>query len=180
LNLQNEYPSSVEFYFFFTEGGMLILDFTCADIDELNYLRFYHPDPMVMKRCDTVYLKAKGLKTGQIHELTGRNVKTIRVHLHLYKDGGIEALKHREPYRPKGELDDHRASIEEEFRQRPAVAIKEASERIFQLTGIRRSESRVEVFLKRSGFKFRKPGSIPAKANLAEQEEFLKKNLNLR
>jgi len=157
------------------EDHMLTLHFTQGDIDELNYQRFHHPAPMVMKRCDTVYLKAKGLKTGQIHELTGRDVKTIRAHLHLYKDGGIEALKQREPYRPKGELDDHRSAIEEEFRQRPATSIKEASERIFQLTNIRRSESRVEVFLKRSGFKFRKPGGIPAKANLAEQEEFLKK-----
>jgi len=151
----NEHPSSIEFYFF-TEDRILGLDFTCGDIDELHYFRFYHPDPMVMKRCDTVYLKSKGLKTGQIRELTGRNIKTIRAHLHLYKDGGIEALKRRVPYRPKSELDEHRASIEAEFRQHPAGSIKEAVERIFQLTGIRRSESHVEVFLKRSGFKFRK------------------------
>jgi len=76
-------------------------------------------------RRHTVYLKSKGLKTGQIRELTGRNIKTIRDHLHLYKDGGIEALKRRVPYRPKSELDEHRASIEEEFRQYPAGSIKE-------------------------------------------------------
>ena len=58
---------------------------------------------MVRKRCDTVYLKSKGLKTGQIREWTGCNIKTIRAHLHLYKDGGIEALKRR-PYRPKTSL----------------------------------------------------------------------------
>jgi len=159
---------------------MIDLLFTSTEVDALNDLRFHHPDPMVMKRCDTVYLKAKGLKTGQIRTLTGRNVKTIRSHLHHYKDGGIEALKHREPYRPQGVLDEHRPSIEEEFRQRPPASIKEAGERIFQLTGIRRSESRLEVFVKRSGFKYRKPGGIPAKANLAAQEEFLKKNSNLR
>ena len=154
---------------------MIELSFSPADIDALNYERFHHPDPMVMKRCDTVYLKAKGLKTGQIQQLTGRNGKTIRAHLHLYKDGGIDALKHREPYRPKSQLDDHKQSIEDEFRQRPAASIKEAGERIFQLTNVRRSDTRVEVFLKRSGFKFRKPGGIPAKADLAAQEEFLKK-----
>ena len=49
---------------------MTTLNFTQTDIDELNYQRFYHPDPMVMKRCETVYLKAKKLKTGQIRELT--------------------------------------------------------------------------------------------------------------
>ena len=157
---------------------MIKLDFTQEDIDELNYLRFYHPDPMVMKRCETVYLKAKKLKTGQIHDLTGFDVKTIRSHLHLFKNGGIEALKHREPYRPKSELDKHKLSIEEEFRQRPPATIKEAGERIFQLTGIRRSDTRVEVFAKRMGMTFRKTGGVPAKADLAAQEEFLEKKLN--
>ena len=63
---------------------MITLDFTEKDIDELSYLRFYHSDPMVMKRCETVYFKAKKLKTGQIHELTGFDVKTIRSHLYLF------------------------------------------------------------------------------------------------
>jgi len=57
---------------------MIKLDFTQKDIDELNYLRFYHPDPIVMKRCETVYLKAKKLKTGQIHDLTGFDAKNKR------------------------------------------------------------------------------------------------------
>jgi len=159
---------------------MITLNVTQKDIDELNYLRFHHPDPAVMKRCETVYLKVKKLKTGQIHELTGFNVKTIRSHLHLYNNGGIEALKQCNIYRRKGELDEHKQSIEEEFRQRPPASIKEAGERIFNLTGIRRSDTRIEVFVKRLGLKFRKPGGIPAKADLAAQEEFLKKNLNPR
>ena len=119
--------------------------------------------------------KRKKLKTGQIHELTGFDVKTIQSHLHLFKNGGIEALKHREPYRPQGVLDEHKQSLEEKFRERPPVSIKEACERIFKLPGIRRSDTRVEVFVKRLGLKFRKPGGIPAEANLVEQEEFLKK-----
>jgi len=133
---------------------MIILDVPQDDLDELNYLRFYHPDPIVMKRCETVYLNAKKLKTGQIRELTGFDCKTIRAHLHLYQNGGIEALKHRKPYRPKGELDQHRQTIEQEFQVRPPASIKEAGERIFKRTGIRRSDTRVEVFVKRLGMKF--------------------------
>jgi hypothetical protein len=57
---------------------MIKLTFSQLDIDDLNYWRFHHPDPIVMQRCETVYLRAKGLKTGEIRELTGRNVKTIR------------------------------------------------------------------------------------------------------
>jgi transposase len=157
------------------EEQMITLNFTQNDIEELNYLRFYHPDPLVMKRCETVYLKAKGLKTGQIRELTGFDVKTIRAHLNLYKKGGIETLTHYEPRRPKGELEKHKQSIEQEFRERPPASIKEAVERVFNLTGVRRSDTRIEVFVKRLGMKFRKTGGVPAKADLAAQEEFLKK-----
>jgi DNA-binding CsgD family transcriptional regulator len=63
---------------------MITLNFTQNDTDELTYLCFHHPDPILMKRCETVYLKAKNLKTDQICELTGFNVKTIRSHLHLF------------------------------------------------------------------------------------------------
>jgi transposase len=155
---------------------MIKLNFTQSDIDELNHERFHHPDPIVMKRCETIFLHAKGLKTGMICNLTGLNGKTIREHLHRYQNGGIEGLKQREPYRPQGELEGYRQSIEDEFRKRPPASIKEAGERIFQLTGIRRSDTRVEVFVKRLGMKFRKPGGIPAKADLEAQDEFLKKN----
>ena len=74
------------------------------------------------------------------------------------------------------EMKAHKQSIEQEFRERPPASIKEAAERIFKLTGIRRSDTRVEVFVKRLGMSFRKSGGVPAKANLEEQEEFLKKN----
>ena len=155
---------------------MIELNLTQAAIDELNYWRFHHPDPIVMKRCETVYLRAKGMKPGQVCELAGIHIKTFRAHLHLYLNGGIEGLKHREPRRPKSELEQHKLSIEEEFRLRPPTSIKEAAERIFQLTGIRRSKTRVEVFLKKIGMKFLKTGGIPAKADLDAQEEFLKKS----
>jgi len=154
---------------------MITLNVTQNDIDELNYLRFYHPDPTVMKRCETVYLKAKSLKTGQIRELTGFDVKTIRTPINLYKNGGIEALKHHDPHRPQSELDEYKLSVEQDFKQRPPASSKEAGERIFKLTGVRRGTTQVKAFMKRLGLKFRNPGGIPAKANLVEQEEFLKK-----
>jgi transposase len=158
------------------EARMIKLSLSQGEIAELDFQRFHHPDPLVMKRCDTVYLHAKGQKTGQIHGLTGRNVKTIRAHLRLYKAGGIAALQERRPYCPKSELDQHKPSIEKDFRVRPPASVKEAGERIFQLTGIRRSEGRIEAFMKRSGMKFRKTGGLPARADLAKQAEFLKKN----
>ena len=37
----------------------------------------------------------------------------------MYEQGGIEALKQRDPYRPQSELEVHKLSIEQEFRKRP-------------------------------------------------------------
>lgn len=159
---------------------MIRLTFSQNDIDNLNYERFYHPDPIVMKRCETVYMHAKGLKSGAIHKITGRDVKTIREHLHRYKNGGLDALKSHENYKPKSNLDEHKVSIEKDFRNNPPASVNEARERIFALTNIQKSRPRVHAFLKRIGMKFLKTGGVPAKADQAAQEEFLKKNYNQR
>jgi len=58
---------------------MIRLTFSQHDIDALNDQRFHHPDPLVMKRCETVYLKSKGFKTGHIRcgSLSKSNRSTI-------------------------------------------------------------------------------------------------------
>ncbi|MDR1964580.1 MAG: helix-turn-helix domain-containing protein, partial [Planctomycetaceae bacterium] len=140
---------------------MIRFEISEQELAAINKERFYHPDPIVMKRCETVLLRVKGFSTQQIHEITGRSPNTIRHHLHLYQQGGLEALKNHQPYQPKSQLDDHRQTIEQSFQDRPPDSIKEAGERIFQLTGIRRSKSNIEVFVKRLGMSFRKTGSVP-------------------
>jgi hypothetical protein len=49
-----------------------------------------------------------------------------------------------------------------------------------RLTGIRRSENRVRIYLKSIGMKRRKVGMIPAKADPEKQERFVKEELNPR
>jgi transposase len=156
---------------------MIRIELSEQELEFINRERFYHPAPIVMKRCETILLRAKGLSTPQICELTGLHPNTIRNHLHLYQQGGLEALKNHQPYKPTSKLDDHRQTIEQSFQERPAASIKEAGERIFQLTGIRRSPSNVEKFVKRLGMSFRKMGSIPAKADIEQQKEFKKNKL---
>jgi transposase len=55
------------------------------------------------------------------------------------------------------------------------MSSKEAAARIAELFGLQLSSQRVRTFMKELGLEFRKVGTIPAKANLADQEEFLKK-----
>jgi len=52
----------------------------------------------------------------------------------------------------------------------------EAAGKIEEITGIRRCNTQVRVFLKKRGVRYRKVGSVPAGADPDEQEQFLKKN----
>ncbi len=52
--------------------------------------------------------------------------------------------------------------------------------KIEELTGIKRSENRVRVFLRHIGMAPRKVGMIPAKADPAKQERFIKEELEPR
>ncbi|MDR1382468.1 MAG: winged helix-turn-helix domain-containing protein, partial [Planctomycetaceae bacterium] len=75
---------------------------------------------------------------------------------------------------PKSDLESHRVSIIEAFQHHPPATSKEAAARIETLTGVKRSEQRVRVFMKNIGMKFRKVGAVPAKADLEKQEDFKK------
>lgn len=52
--------------------------------------------------------------------------------------------------------------------------MKEAAQKIEELTGIERSTQRVRIFLKGLGLKYRKVGMVPAKADPEVQDEFKK------
>jgi len=73
-------------------------------------------------------------------------------------------------------LNQYRSTIEDYFREHPPATVKQAMNKIEELTGIKRSENRVREFLKSIGMKPRKIGSIPAKADPEKQEIFFKKN----
>ncbi|GHT47694.1 hypothetical protein FACS189454_10190 [Planctomycetales bacterium] len=80
---------------------MIRFEISEQELESINKECFYHPDSIAMKRCETIALRTKGLWTQQITELTGQHPNTIRSHLHLYRQGGLEALKTHQPYQPK-------------------------------------------------------------------------------
>jgi transposase len=108
----------------------------------------------------------------------GISLNTFREYLREYQEGGIERIKEVRFHKPKSQLDPHRGTLEKYFREHPVASIKEAMNKIEELTGIHRSENRVREFLKRMGIKRRKVGMIPAKADPEQQEDFVKQQLN--
>lgn len=77
-------------------------------------------------------------------------------------------------------MNQHRETLEAEFKANPPRSINETIERLEQLTGIRRSPTQVRKFLKALGMKRRKVGHIPAKADPDQQHTFLEEKLQPR
>jgi len=158
---------------------MLRISFSPEDIEAIKYERFHHPHPQVQQKMWTVWLKSCELPHHEICRIAGITENTVRAHLKQFKDGGVEALKTVEHYRPQSELDKYQATIEEEFRQRPPASVAEARATIARLTGIERSPTQVRKFLHRMGMKLRKVAAVPAKADPVAQETFKKNNSSL-
>jgi transposase len=129
------------------------MDFTDETIAQLRYERYHHPHPRVQRKMEALFLKSQGLSHGEIGKLVGVCQDTLREYFDQYNNGGIEALKILNFYRPESELVQHQGTIENEFRTSPPMTIKEAAERIKELTGVERSENRVAMFLKKNRLK---------------------------
>jgi transposase len=154
---------------------MLTLQISQADLQVLNYERFYYPCPLVQKRLHAVYFKAKlGYSNQQVAELCDLHAYTVSKYVHCYKNQGFTGLLKVGYGTNQSELETHQSSILTDFAQHPPVSVNQAKERIQALTAIERSPSRVLAFMKRHQLSFRKLGHIPAKADSEKQALWLK------
>ena len=151
---------------------------SAKDVENFKNERIIHPIPKVQKRMDVLWLKHNKLSHKTIAIIAGVSVNTVTKIICMYNDGGLEKLKEVNFYRPQSELVEFKTSIEAYFNEHPPASIKEAMDKIEEITGLKRSETQVRNFLtKQLGFKWRKVGFIPAKADLQEQEDFKKNKL---
>jgi len=156
---------------------MITIDFTETEIEQLKYERYHHPHPRVQRKMEALLLKSQGIAHQKIAELTGICSNTLRTYLRDYQAGGINKLKEMSFYQPSSELNQHQQSLEEYFHQNPVASINKAMSKIEDLTGIKRSPTRVREFMKSLGIKRRQIGMIPSKAN-PDVKILNKKNLN--
>jgi len=155
---------------------MIKMSFTEEDIKELDYQRYHHPHPRVQKKMEVVLLKARDLSTEQIAHCVGICQNTVRSYLREYEQGGIETLKQVRFRQPQSKLQEHKTTLEAHFREHPPTSIAQAVRVIEELTGIKRSDVQVGIFLKKMGMKRLKTAAIPAKCDVDEQEAFKKKS----
>ncbi len=153
---------------------MLQLNLSDAEIQQLNYERFYYPCPTAQKRIHAVYMKATVTATDStIGHFCGLKRQTVSRCIKSYQDGGIDALYQFNYGTNKSELEKHSMSILQSFTERPPMNTCEAKSRIEELTGISRSPTQVRTFMKKHELQYIKTGHIPAKADFEKQQQWV-------
>lgn len=154
---------------------MLRTDYTEEERSTFQKLRYRYPDERIMRRFEILWLHACGKFAPEIASLVEQHARTVRDVIKMYQQGGVELVTTIDSNHPTSELEKHRTSIVTEFTSRPPATAKEAAARIKKLTGVKRSEQRVRIFMNAIGMKFSKTAAIPAKVDLEKQDEFKKK-----
>jgi transposase len=123
--------------------------FTPEDLLVLQYERCRHPHPRVQQKMEVVWLKSRGLAHVEIARLAGLSLRSVQRYLDEFLDGGIDRLYQLRWKGTSCPLDDHRDTLEEYFVAHPPRSAREARDVIERLTGVRRSLTRVRVWLKK-------------------------------
>jgi transposase len=126
------------------------LVFSKEVLAELSTERFEHPVPIVQRRMEVLWLIGNGETQERAGELAGVSKATVARHIALFRKQGLDGLRKLEWRTPTSELEKHRTSLENEFRERPPHTIAEACARIKDLTGVSRGETQVRNFLKKN------------------------------
>ncbi|WP_020467907.1 helix-turn-helix domain-containing protein [Zavarzinella formosa] len=117
---------------------------------ELSRERYDHPDPHVQRRMEVLWLIGHGETQVRAGELAGVSKATVARHIALFRREGPDGLRRLGWHKPESELERHRTTLENEFRERPPHTVAEAADRIRELTGLRRGETQVRKFLKKT------------------------------
>ena len=138
---------------------------------EIERDRFTHPDALVQRRMEVLWLKAHAETHERIAERAAVSRATVQRLLDIYEAGGVQAVRTFHWKVPVSALAPHRPLLEAEFRERPAHTVAEACARIEQMTGVRRKPTQVRAFLRDTlGLRWRKVAAIPVPPKLTLSE----------
>lgn len=147
---------------------------TPEQVGELQSIRFRHPCPAIQRRAEIVLLAANHVAYGKIAEVFGIHANTVTNVLALFLAGGIEELAKWREVDGGGELATFDALMREHWSKHPPSTVKQAVADLEAVVGVSRKATAVRDFLKRIGFKRRKAGSVPGKADPGKQEQFVR------
>ena len=144
--------------------------FTAEELSAIAQERYDHPDPHVQRKMEVLWLKHHGETHQRIAALAGVSRSSVQRYLSEFLRGGLEEVRRCRHAGQKSALHQHRASLEEHFRQHPPRSVRQAQEVIRQRTGLVRGLTQVRRFLRRLGLQPRKVAAVPVPPKKAPEE----------
>lgn len=163
---------------------MIQIDFSTEEQDTLYEGYTNHPHSKIRMKMQVLYLKSIGLAHGQIINICRISRATLSSYLKIYKSKGFLGLLELNYKGQPSELNEYSDKIKKDFTDNPPSSVSEARQRIYDLTGIKRSVEQIREFLGRIGLRRLKTGSLPGghkgntKEKRAEQKTFVENQLN--
>jgi len=144
----------------------------------INYTETY--SKRVRKKAMAINMYLNDITPLSISKILCISDRSVYKYIELYREKGVLGLLQENPNRPISELELYSDEIIETLKKEPCSTINECSEKIENLTGIKRSPTQVAKFLKKKNFKRLKTAQIPSKADPEKQKDFLEKELEPR
>lgn len=149
-----------------------------AQLQALNYEMKLICNYQILRRLMSILLSSiLDLSYGEIGAVLGLHADTVGRYVRSYRRSGLSDLLQTNYRKNVSELDQYAEQILADLDQSPPKSINEARSRIYSLTGILRSPTRIKAFMARQGLRFRKVGYVPGKADPDKQEQWLKETL---
>jgi len=132
------------------------------DRQQVEQLRYGHPDPHCQERCWLLWLLEHDLPNAQAENLVGVSRTTAWRWRQTYQAEGLSGLLTRAVPARTAALLPQAQTLAADFHQHPPHTVAEAAERIEQRTGIRRGLTQVRWFLRHTlGLRWRRAAAVP-------------------
>lgn len=143
---------------------MITLDLTEKQITELHLTAFHNNQPRNRKKAFVVYLRAIGKSCHEVAQIARVDKDSVTNYVKKYAESGLQGLLAESYRQTKSQLAPHTEQLKKLFEKQPPHTVNQASEMVFETTGIRLKLSACRDFLKKIGMKCRRCGLIPGKA----------------
>lgn len=127
----------------------------------VNEERESHPHPAIRRRMLALWLLHCGLTRVEAAKVAVVGRATVERVVEAYRKGGLDGLRQWNRKGPTGELAAYRDLVRESLEREPVRTVAEASDRIEQLTGLRRGPTQVRKFMRGLGMKWQRMRAVP-------------------
>lgn len=162
------------------EREMIEIEFSNEQVNQLCELNFQHPHPVIRRRALTLVLKSQNIPHYKIASSVGICTNTVREYFEMYQQGGVEQLTMINFRKPQSNLVPFKSIIVEYFKKTPPSTMAQACFDIEKLIGVSIKIEALRRYVKLLGLKYRKVGTIPAKADIDGQQKYHDEQLQPR